>query len=60
MERQKIRQKLVAQNKGYNIQIVNYVMLLVLLKKVWLCKQQAGHLEFLVRRFAIKYLEELP
>ena len=29
-------------------------------KKIWLCTQQAGRFEFLIRRFALKYLEELP
>ena len=33
---------------------------IMLLKKVWLCTQQAGRLEFLIRRFALKYLQELP
>ena len=40
-----VRRKLVAQNKGFSIQIVNYVMLLMLLKRYGCVR----------RHFAIKY-----
>ena len=43
MARQKNETK-TGSSKHFSIQIVNNVMLLMLLKKVWLCAQQAGRL----------------
>ena len=43
MVRQKNKMKTGNSKQRLNIKIVNYMMLLMLLKKVWLCMQQTGY-----------------